>query len=71
MTFKDLKERVSLEEDHQYRLFEKLRDKPFWLWLWNTREHKQEDIRTGGECCFNHIIGLPTKEGLQKPNFDY
>ena len=30
-----------------------------------------EDIRTKGECCFNHIIGLPTKEGLEKPIFDY
>jgi len=30
-----------------------------------------EDFRTKGECCFNHIIGLPTKEGLEKPMFDY
>jgi hypothetical protein len=38
--------RVSLEAAHHYRLFERLRDKPFWLW--NTREHKQEDdIVTG------------------------
>jgi hypothetical protein len=28
-------------------------------------------LRTKGECCFNHIIGLPTKEGLEKPIFDY
>jgi len=26
---------------------------------------------TANECCFNHIIGLPTKEGLEKPIFDY
>jgi late competence protein required for DNA uptake (superfamily II DNA/RNA helicase) len=30
-----------------------------------------EDFRTKGECCFNHITGLPTKEGLEKPMFDY
>jgi late competence protein required for DNA uptake (superfamily II DNA/RNA helicase) len=39
--------------------------------LWNTTEHKLEDIKTGGECCFNHIIGLPTKEGRQRPIYDY
>ena len=30
-----------------------------------------EDIRTDGDCCFNHIIGLPTKEGEEKAIFDY
>jgi hypothetical protein len=34
-------------------------------------QHKQEDIRTDGDCCFNHIIGLPTKEGEEKAIFDY
>jgi primosomal protein N' len=34
-------------------------------------EHKQEDIRTDGLCCFNHIIGLPTKDGSDKPLYDY
>jgi hypothetical protein len=24
-------------------------------------KHKQEDIKIKGDCCFNHIIGLPTK----------
>jgi hypothetical protein len=33
--------------------------------------HKQEDINTKGDCCFNHIIGLPTKEGKEKAMFDY
>jgi hypothetical protein len=32
-------------------------DKPFWIW--NIEEHKKQDI---GDCCFNHIIGLTTKE---------
>jgi hypothetical protein len=27
--------------------------------------------KTNGNCCFNHIIGLPTKEGLEKAIFDY
>ena len=69
MTFKDLKKRVSLETTGQHRLFERLRNKPFWIW--DIEEHKQEDIRTNGDCCFNHIIGLPTKERIEKPIFDY
>ena len=37
----------------------------------DIEEHKQEDARTHGDCCFNHIIGLPTKEGEEKAIFDY
>jgi hypothetical protein len=71
VTFKDLKKRVSLETatEHQSKAFERLCNKPFWIW--DSEEHKQEDIDTKRNCCFNHIIGLPTKEGLEKPMFDY
>jgi hypothetical protein len=71
MTFKDLKKRISSSNQQQQQIqsFDILQDKPFWIW--NIEEHKQEDIRTKGYCCFNHIIGLPTKEGLEKPIFDY
>jgi hypothetical protein len=70
VTFKDLKKRVSLETSTQLnKLFEKLRNKPFWIW--NVKEHKQQDITTNGDCCFNHVIGLPTKESSEKPIFDY
>jgi len=27
-----------------------------------------EDIKTKGNCCFNHIIGLSTKDGIEKPH---
>ena len=72
MTFKDLQKRVSLEApttQQQSKLTEKLHSKPFWIW--NIDEHKQEDIRTNGACCFNHIIGLPQKDGVDKPLYDY
>ena len=71
MTFKDLKKRISSnQQQQQAQSFDKLQNKPFWIW--NIEEHKQEDIRTKGECCFRlYIIGLPTKEGLEKPIFDY
>jgi hypothetical protein len=41
------------------------------FWVWNTEEHKAADILTNGDCCFNHIIGLPKKNGEDKPFFDY
>jgi hypothetical protein len=70
LTFKDLRKRVTLESaQQQYMLFCWLRNKPFWIW--NISEHKQEDIRTNGDCCFNHIIGLPQKDGADKPLYDY
>jgi hypothetical protein len=71
LTFKDLKKRVSLEAvtKQQSRLFGRLCNKPFWIW--NVQEHKQEDTRANGDCCFNHIIGLPTKEGEEKAILDY
>jgi hypothetical protein len=38
------------------------RGKPFWIW--DSAEHQAAFERTGGLCCFNHIIGLPEKEHL-------
>jgi hypothetical protein len=70
VTFKDLKKRVTQEVvQEQYRLTERLHNKPFWIW--NINKHKQEDIRTDGDCCFNHVIGLPEKNGVDKPLYDY
>jgi hypothetical protein len=70
LTFKDLKKRVTLDlAQQQSMLFEILQNKPFWIW--NTEQHKLEDIRTSGDCCFNHILGLPNKEGQDKPLYDY
>jgi hypothetical protein len=66
VTFKDLKKRVSLDlAQQQSGLTERLHNKPFWIW--NVDEHKQEDSRTNGDCCFNHIIGLPQKDAIDKP----
>jgi hypothetical protein len=49
--------------------FDKLKDKPFWIW--DIEEHKKADIIAGGNCCFNHIVGLPKKNGKEFPMFDY
>jgi hypothetical protein len=69
LTFKELRKRVRLETHQQTKLFETLTNKPFWIW--DKEQHKQEDIGTKGNCCFNHIIGLPQKDGDDKPLYDY
>jgi hypothetical protein len=71
LTFKELKKLVTLETTTQQesKTLERLCGIPFWIW--DIDEHKQEDIRTDGDCCFNHIIGLPQKDGNDKPLYDY
>ena len=70
MTFKDLQKLVqSHSNGQQNELFERLNNKPFWIW--NQQQHKLQDIKTNGDCCFNHIISLPQKDGLDKPLYDY
>ena len=70
MTFKDLQKLVQSQSGvEQNQLFQRLRDKPFWIW--DLKRHKQEDIKTKGDCCFNHVIGLPLKDGIEKSIFDY
>ena len=70
MTFKDLQKLVQSQKSlEQNQLVTRLKDKQFWIW--NIEQHKQEDIKTKGDCCFNHIIGLPRKDGIEKSIFDY
>lgn len=70
MTFKDLQRLVQSQSGpEQSQLLQRLRDKPFLIW--DQKQHKQADISTKGDCCFNHIIGLPMKENKEKPMFDY
>ena len=41
------------------------------FWHWDKEQHTQEYLKTNGQCCFNHICGLPTKDGNEYPLFDY
>jgi hypothetical protein len=41
------------------------------FWIWDITQHKLEYRRTNGDCCFNHIIALPEKDGKQMPMFPY
>ncbi len=74
LTFKELRKIViplnNSQEQQQTKLFSnRILNKPFWVW--DTEQHKTEDILTNGYCCFNHIIGLPKKNAQDKPLFDY
>jgi hypothetical protein len=72
IVFKHLQKLVSHSqhgENTSKELFQRLQGKPFWIW--NIDEHKQEDIRTNGDCCFNHIIGLPQRNEMDKPLYHY
>ena len=73
MTFKELQKlihhRQSESNSDQTRFFDRLKDKPFWIW--DVREHKADDLRTKGDCCFNHIMGLPVKRETERPLYPY
>ena len=71
MTFKDLKKIISglRLSSEQSEMTYVLHGKPFWIW--DITEHRLEDLRTLGHCCFNHDIGLPVKNGKEYPMFDY
>ncbi|AIC16936.1 DEAD/DEAH box helicase family protein [Nitrososphaera viennensis] len=43
-----------------------LKGKPFWIWSKKKHAKKSKDC-----CCFNHIVGLPVKNGRAMPMFDY
>ena len=49
--------------------FLSLKDKPFWIW--DKQEHLRLAEETNGNCCFNHVIGLPVKDKNEFPLFDY
>ena len=46
-----------------------LKGLPFWIW--DKQQHTEEYIRTGGQCCFNHVVGLPVKDKIEHPIYDY
>ena len=77
MTFKELQKLIDSQPDANHTsssspkqlLLARLRDKSFWLW--ESIAHKQRARVSRGYCCFNHTIGLPRKDGIEKPLFDY
>jgi hypothetical protein len=69
VTFKDLKKRVSLEvTQQQSRLFERLQNKPFWIW--NIENHKQETSKQTEIAALITLLACH-KDGNDKPIYDY
>jgi hypothetical protein len=50
-------------------LLDILKNKLFWIW--DKAEHLKTAVETNQQCCFNHIVGCPTKAGREYPLFDY
>jgi hypothetical protein len=48
---------------------QKLRNQPFWNW--DKTRHRERHRVTKGECCFNHMISCPKKDGKEMPLYDY
>jgi hypothetical protein len=72
VTFKDLQKAIQAEAgqiDTSINLQARLQGKPFWIF--DQQQHKAEDIRTKGKCCFWHVIGLPQKDGHDMPLLPY
>ena len=47
----------------------KILQKPFWVW--NQKEHLVLAKESDGQCCWNHIVGLPVKNKKEHALFDY
>jgi hypothetical protein len=69
LTFKDLQRVIESQPSSDHNQLQKLRGKAFWYW--DQRRHKEKDRVFKGDCCMQHIIGLPKKDGKEMPLFEY
>jgi hypothetical protein len=53
--------------EHNY--LDVFKGKPFWIWY--EKMHDQLYTRTQGQCCFNHLVGLPKKNSKEYPIFPF
>jgi len=49
--------------------FAELSGKPFWIW--DREAHLRLATETNEHRCFNHIVGLPVKDKVEHPIYDY
>lgn len=71
-SFEDRAKRLGISRvlnDEQQVYFSKFRNLQFWLW--DVEGHQNAHSATGGNCCFNHSIGLPRKNGKAHPIYAY
>jgi len=41
------------------------------FWIWDSYLHRVQYEKTNGCCCFNHLLSLPSKDGIQYPLFGF
>jgi hypothetical protein len=46
-----------------------LRGLPFWIW--DKEIHRKQATATNGNCCVQHVLGLPIKNGKAFPLFEF
>lgn len=68
-TFFPQQQQQIISANESSRLLEEIKGKPFWIE--DHIAHERHFDFTGEKCCFNHIIGLPEKDGDTKQIFDY
>jgi hypothetical protein len=71
VTFKDLQKVIESQPGQglNNNQLQRLRNSGFWYW--DQRRHKERDRLTKGDCCMQHIIGPPKKDGKEMPIFEY
>jgi hypothetical protein len=48
---------------------DRLKNKPFWIW--DEQQHVQLYKQTKGNCCIQHVLGLPIKNGKAFSLFEF
>jgi hypothetical protein len=75
MAFKDVQRLLQSQPDYyssqQSEMLDKLGGKSFYYWDHSKHNGASKSKSRKNDCCFNHIIGLPTKDGSENPLFDY
>jgi hypothetical protein len=75
--FKSLRRFVEQQEQQrngtsgQLNRLVSLRGLPFYRFDLSSEEHRQLAIMTNNNCCFNHKISLPVKQGKEHELYDY
>jgi hypothetical protein len=61
--------RASQQQTNSSSNIKQLEGLPFWIW--DKEQHRQPAAATNRKCCFQHVVGLPTKDKKEYPLFDY
>ena len=68
--FRDLKKFVGEQRSNDTAAaFAAFKGLPFWIW--SKEAHREAYYTTDGRCCMQHVLGLPQKNGVDMPMFDY